>query len=102
MYKKKSNSAKKAGLKVAVTSPYLRKQSAHLHIHDVVPVELGQALEVIVSEDRGVGHQAPGCCEGQLKPLPHSILVWVHHLWVLPGPQGHVGYDAGRTHNNSH
>lgn len=79
--------------------PYLWKERTHFQEHDVVRVELGEALVVIVSEDGGVSDQTPQGAEGLFERTPHHILTGVRCLRILIREKCQVPHDAERNDN---
>lgn len=73
---------------------YLWEESAQLQVHDVIQVELSEALVVIVPEDRRVSDQPPDGQEGLLKAAPHHVLTGIRHLWILLSEERQVSLDA--------
>ena len=66
--------------KQANTNP--RETAPELQIHDVVQVELGEALVEILLQHRSVCDEPSSRDENFLKPLPHDILAWVLTIWI--------------------
>lgn len=73
---------------------YLWKYSAKFKIHNVVHVELAEALVEIVFEHRSISDQTIRCLEGLFKYTPHHSLSGVHCLWILISEERQVAHDA--------
>lgn len=73
---------------------YLWKYSAKFKIHNIVHVELAEALVEIVFEHRSISNQTIRCLEGLFKYTPHRSLSGVHCLWILISEERQVAHDA--------
>lgn len=74
---------------------YPREPRPQLKIHDIVCIQLLQALVEIVLEHRGIANQSRSGSKSLFKPLPDDILAGVPSLWVC-SEQGEIPHQTGQ------